>query len=159
MCNPALISMGVSVAGVGMQAYGAYSSAQGQKQATLYNAEVGEKRAQDTLMRGRHEVAKHQGEVTRLKSSQVAAMAANGLDVGYGSSLDILVGSDVQGDADAGLIRYNAEREAWGHRTGVEMDRYAADSINPMMSGASSFLTGAGSVASQWYTFKDRGMV
>lgn len=159
MCNPALISMGVSVAGMGMQAYGAYSSAKGQQQASQYNAKVGEARAQDALSRGEYEAVKHQSNTAKLKSAQVATMGANGLDVGFGSALDILVGTDIQSDADAAMIRYNAEREAWGHRAGVEMDKFSAGSINPMMSGASSFLTGAGGVASQWYTFKDRGMV
>lgn len=156
MCTPTLILAGTAASGV-MSAAGAYKSAAGQKAAAKYNARVGEIQAEDALARGRHMVARQQGEIQSLKSDQIATMAANGVDIGYGSALDVLAGTDVRAEAERVAIKNNAAREAFGHRTGAAMDRFRADQINPGMAAATSLLGTGSTVAKQWYSFKTAG--
>lgn len=165
--------MAMSVAGAGLQAYGAYRSSKAQQAAYNYNAQVGELQAQasdveaaDALARGEQAVTQHRQQVSQLKGRQRAVLAANGVDLGEGSALNILTDTDVMGEYDANIIRQNAEREAYGHRkqawayrSGATLDRFGADSQSPLLAGTSTLLSGAGSVASQWYSFKTAGAI
>lgn len=159
MCSIEMFGLGLSATSTVMGAYGQYQSAKAQQQAHQYNAQVGEAQAQDALMRGRRDAARLQSEGERFKGSQKVALAASGVDVGYGSALDILTGTDVMIEADAELTRYNAEREAWGYRTGADMDRFSAGSIRPGLAATGSLLTGASNVADRWYTYKSAGLL
>lgn len=154
-----MCSVGLAVSGVGaaMSARGAANAAAGQKAAARYNAQVGEIQAEDALARGRTQVARQVGEVQSLKSDQIATMAANGVDIGFGSALDVLAGTDVAAEAERVAIMNNAEREAFGHRTGAAMDRFRASQISPGRAAASSLLGSATTVAGNWYTLKSVG--
>ncbi|HEY9146833.1 MAG TPA: hypothetical protein VIN36_09130 [Thiobacillus sp.] len=142
-----------------MQAYGAYQSSKNEQAAYNYNATVNEQQAQDALARGDEAVSEHQRKVDQLKGRQRAVMAANGLDLGEGSALNILTDTDLLGAYDAQVIRKNAEREAWGHRAQAGLNRYSADSQSPLLAGTSTLLGGSGTVASKWYDFhkSDKG--
>lgn len=154
-----MCSIGLAISGVGavMSARGAAQQARGQRAAAEYNAQVGEMQAQDALARGRHQVARQRGEIQSLKSDQIATMAASGVDIGYGSALDVLAGTDVQAEAERIAILDNAQREAFGHRTGAAMDRFRASQISPGRAAATSLLGSATTVASNWYTLRDVG--
>ena len=158
MCDPTMLLV-ASAAGSGLQAYGAYQSSKGQKAAHLYNAQVGEMQAQDALARGEQEVVRERMKTADLKGRQRAALGASGIDVNEGSALDILTGTDFMADLDAQVIRENAEREAWGHRTGAQMDRFAASQQRPGTAAATSLLGSGTKVASSWYNYKSTGLL
>jgi hypothetical protein len=91
-------------------------------------------------------------------------LAANGVDLGEGSAANILTTTDVMGEIDANTIAGNAVRSAWGYRTQAVnqtnqalTSRTAAGAINPGQAGFTSLLTGAGSVASNWYRYDKAG--
>ena len=85
-------------------------------------------------------------------------LAANGVDMGYGSAADVLTTTDVLGEIDANTIAANAVYQAWGYRTqGVNYNNSAltkqaqASATSPLMSAAGTALGSAGLVASSWY--------
>lgn len=160
--NSALMLQG---GGALTSAIGAYSSAQSQKSAMGYqagiddiNAKQAELSAQQELYKGNAAVAQVTQRAGQIKSSQRASMAANGIDLGTGSAAEVLTSTDIMKEQDTNTLTANAVRAAWGYRTQATnfqndalMKRAGADSIDPLLSGATSLLGSAGSIANNWY--------
>lgn len=117
------------------------------------NAEMSERRAKDALERGKLDEQRKRQEVAKIKGQQVAAMAANGVDVTFGSPLDTLVDTAVLGEIDALTIRTNANREAYDFRVDAvnkrasgQLERMKADSAltGGYLGAAGTVLTGVG---------------
>ena len=158
-----------SIAGVGLQAFGAYQSSQASKNAYEYqsavarnNAISAEYQAQDAIKRGEVAEAEQRRKTMMLKGSQTARLAANGLDISEGSALQILSDTDWMGEQDALTVRDNASREAWALRqqgsnaqSNSNMLSARADAENPLLSGGATLLAGAGNVAEKWYKMSD----
>ncbi len=157
MCTIPLAILAVSAGGAGLQAYGSYQSAEGQKRAFKYNANVNELQAKDAERRGVETEQRQREQISRLKGTQRAQLAANGLDLTEGSALNILTDTDFLGERDIGVIRDNASREAAGFRSRGDLNRFGANATRPLLTGTTSLLSGAGSVAAQWYGFKTSG--
>ncbi len=105
---------------VGVQ--GAKAEAEGAAQASEYNAKVAdmnarlsERRARDALERGKLDEQQKRNENAQIMGRQKAAMAANGVDLAFGSPLDTLVDTATLGEIDALTIRRNAANEAYDH--------------------------------------------
>lgn len=146
-------------------AYGAFAQARStrlqlQLQADLsqINARLSESTAQSTLLAGQQQEQNARLKTAGLKSNQRASMAANGIDLGSDTALNVLTTTDVMGEIDANTIQANAVRAAWGYRTqGVNaentarMARANAEGISSTSAAASSLLGSAGTVASSYY--------
>lgn len=173
-------------AGAVGQAYGAYSSSLAareamQSQANIantqasiseLNAEGAEFSAQQTLLAGQRREQNVRLKGAQLKSTQRAGMAANGIDLGSGSAVNVLTTTDLMTDEDAAAVKLDAVRSAWGYRT--QATNYINDSIgkraqanglnttanaiSPFSNGAASLISGAGQVASSWYMASKLGM-
>jgi hypothetical protein len=129
------------------------------------NARIAELGAQSALMQGEKQVASITLKAGQLKSSQRAAMAANGIDLGEGSAAEIQASTDIMKEVDSNTITANAVSNAWGYktqatnyknealmkRTGADSVSASAGSISPFSAAATSLLGGATSVASSWY--------
>jgi hypothetical protein len=166
-------ALGLQGAGAILAMIGAYSSAQGQQsnlraQAALddINASTAENAARAALFAGQREEQRSMIATANLKATQQVGFAANGVDLGEGSAQRTLASTDVMGEIDRNTIAANAVRSAWGYRTQAVnsrndalMKRASADSISPLMAGASSLLTSAGSVAQNWYSLNKSGAV
>lgn len=124
MCDPVsfLMIAGTVVSGYGQmqQAAAAQQAAQAQAQAMQYNAQIAEmnaqiseRRAKDALERGALEEQQQRLRAAQLQGKQRAALAANGVDLTFGSPLDEMVDTAVLGELDALTIRSNAAREAY----------------------------------------------
>jgi Tfp pilus assembly protein FimV len=160
----ALSSTIMQGAGAATSATGAYFGAASKKsslgfdaQIAELNAQQSERQAQQTLAAGQMQKQQSQLRTAQLKSTQRAAMSANGVDITEGSARDILTSTDVVGQTDANTIEANAVRSAWGYRTQETnyknealMDRANASAINPTMSAATSLVGSASSLAPQW---------
>lgn len=143
--------------------YGAQSQASSLKfQADIadINARIAELGAQSELAAGEKQVAALTLKAGQVKSSQRAAMAANGIDLGEGSAAEVQASTDIMKDIDKDTITANAIRSAWGYRTQATNSqiealtkRATASGISPLGSVASSLLGSAGSVASTWYDY------
>lgn len=167
--NPAQISMAGQVAGGVTSAFGAFYGAQAQKsslktQAAIAetNARITEMAAQSQLAAGQKEIARYTLSAGKTKSSQRAAMAANGVDLGEGNAAETLASTEIIKEIDKNQIEANSIRSAWGLRTQATsyqnealIKRATAGNISPMMAGATSLLGSASSVAKSWYDYNN----
>lgn len=143
----------VSAAGQIQQANAASSAAKYNAQVQDMNAQIAERRAKDAIERGADEEQRKRREVAKLMGQQTVAMAANGVDLSFGSPLDVLVDTATLGELDALTIRSNSYREAydhrlaaWNQRTGAQMSRAEAKNAKTAgyLGAAGTVLTGAG---------------
>ena len=166
------VSLGAQVVGTGASVYGGIQQQKAAAKNSRYAARVAKKNearallaAKDAERRGERDAARAKKASERLKGRQRAVLAANGVDVGSGSSVDILEDTTRIGKADALAIRENAKREADDYRAQGESysDEYkinkkrAKQGIDPFEVGATA-LTGITAVASKWYQFSDEGV-
>lgn len=136
-------------------AYGQVQQAQATASANRYtaqvqdmNARLADRQARDAIERGKVEEQRKRLEVARIKGAQTAAMAANGVDVTFGSPLDTLVDTAVAGELDALTIRTNAAREAYEHEVDATGKRASAKLSRMSASAASKagYLEAAGTI-------------
>ena len=170
MCDPRL-AIGAQAYGAATSTVGAYYSAQAQKsslktQASIAdtNARLAEISAQGELLKGQRAEQSVRLTTAKVKSSQRASMTANGIDLGSTTAVNVLDTTDIMGEIDANTAAANAVRSAWGYRTqGVNYTndaitkRATAKGISPWMQAGTSLLTGAGSVAKDYYQLKKYG--
>lgn len=151
MCEPTTalmaISLAVSAAGAVQSANAQAASMEASANAATYNAQVAEmnatlsdRRARDALARGKEEEQRVRLQAAQLQGRQRAAMAANGVDLGFGSPLDTLLDTAVMGERDALAVRRNAANEAYDFE--VQATNARADAGLGRMNAASS-LSGA----------------
>ena len=75
------------------------------------NAKLSERQARDAVERGSMEEQQQRMKTSQTIGQQRAAMAANGVDLKFGSPLDMLVDTATMGELDALTIRSNTYRE------------------------------------------------
>lgn len=117
--------------------------------------------AQDAVARGEQEAIEVQRRGAALKSKQRVAMAANGLDLSYGTAADIQDQTDFFTQSDVATTRTNAALEAWRYRAqgtdALAQGAAAASQGNLQAAGTllksgGSLLSTGGKVADNWYT-------
>jgi len=163
MCELAtILTIGATVIG----AVGQIQAGNAQADAQRYNARVAEmnaemsrRRAKDAQERGAREEQKKRQQIAALQGQQVAAMAANGVDLSFGSPLDTVVDTAMLGELDALTIRKNAAREAYDYevqavngQADATLNRMGADASQTAgyLGAASTILGGASSAYSQY---------
>lgn len=171
--TPGSFGMTAAIAGGVMSAVGAFYSAQSAKSNLRFqadmadlNARMMEKSAQSVLSAGQAQVGQMTMRAGRVRSSQKAAMAANGIVVGEGSSAEVLATTDLIKEIDKATIEANAIRSAFGYRTQAVnasnqalIGRANAEGISPAMSAGTSLISSASNVAQSWYTMNKTGMI
>lgn len=165
MCTGLEFGPMLAGAGMGMQAVGAYNSSKANKaalnaqaQIDANNAQIAEWQAQDALQRGQVAASNVRRQANQVKGRQRAGLAANGVDLGEGSALQILSDTDMFKELDANTALDNSAKEAWalynqaaGLTADAALKRARAASESPTMAAATSLLTSAGKVAGSWY--------
>ena len=128
------------------------------------NAELAEKAAQVELANGQRQVQGVRLKAAQLKSAQRVSMAANGIDLGSDTAVNILTTTDYMSEVDANTAEANSVRSAFGYRTqavnvsnNANSARASAGGINPFASASGTLLSGAGQVAGSWYSLKKSG--
>lgn len=118
-----------SIAGMGLQAYGQHKAGQSAEKSAEaaakasestaalqdFNADVAAIQAQDTLDRGNQEADQFRTQVRGAIGTQRVAQAASGVDVGFGSAVDVQADAAYIGKLDEQQLRSNATRAAWGY--------------------------------------------
>jgi hypothetical protein len=163
MCElTAILAIGSAVIG----GIGQMQQANAQADAAAYNAQIADmnaqisqNRARDAVERGMTEEQQKRQQVARIKGSQMAAMAANGMDIGFGSALDTLVDTAMLGELDALTIRQNSERESYDFKVQAA-NQTAQGNLNRMeassartggyLAAAGTILGGAGNAYKSW---------
>ena len=151
-----LVSLGLSAAGTGLSAVGAYNQARTGKAVAEANAQNAELQAQDALRRGEKDAQEIQRRAASFKSSQRVSLAAKGLDLGYGTAADLQDQTDFFSQQDVATARTNARKEAWNLRAQRNNYQMEAAASRPWLSSGSTLLAGAGQVASRWYGYRDQ---
>jgi hypothetical protein len=167
MCDLALV---LGLAGTAVSAMGSIQAGNAQAAAANYNAQVlemnaklSDRRARDAVMRGNAEEQQNRLETARFRANQIAGMAANGVDVSFGSPLETITSSATMAEMDALTIRANSRREAYDHE--VEGVNQRADATLKRMEGKaakqagflnafSTVLTGAGQAYGKYSALK-----
>lgn len=153
------LSLAATVGSTAMAAGGMYQQSKVAEQTARNNATMAEYAAQDAQRRGEEEAASIQRKGASLKSSQRVALAAKGLDLGYGTAADLQDQTDFFTQSDVATTRTNAAREAWNARARGQqaMALGRADSLNAMTQAGGTLLSGAGQVADKWYRYNRGG--
>lgn len=172
---------GASTAASGQASQLQYQAAIGQLNAAMaesdaslleLNASISESQARMQLQIGQREEQQLRLRSGQLKSRQRTAMAASGVDLSVGSAARVLASTDYMTEVDAGEIRANAARAAFGYRVQGVNQKFAAMSaraqganyeagsafasvsasgISPLGSATTSLLGSASQVGPQIY--------
>jgi len=127
MCGP---QVALAVVGMAFQMYQGQQQAQQYEQQAKYEEAVqrnnnimAERAAQDAEQRGRREEALKRMQISQEVGSAKSALAGSGFDVNTGSALTKQSDIAAMGEVEALTIRDNAQREAYGVRTGNAAQR------------------------------------
>lgn len=128
------IALGLMGAGTAINARGqiqsgnaARAAGEAAAQQHEFNAKAAEQQATDALAVGHDQESRFRGQVRGLLGSQRAGYAAQNVDVGVGSPVDVQRDAAHLGELDALQIRSNAQRQAWGFRMEAQDRRLAAN--------------------------------
>ncbi|HKY80277.1 MAG TPA: hypothetical protein VJM09_02255 [Sphingobium sp.] len=141
----AIIGTAVSAIGTGVTAVQAYSQQKYQQKVAEQNAKLEDAAARDALDRGKQQVQQQQRELSKEMGAQRASMAANGIDVAFGSAADFRGDTAMLGQEDAQTIRENNIREVMGFERQAGNYRAKAQAAGQAASGA--LVSGAFGVA------------
>ncbi|WP_051229129.1 virion core protein, T7 gp14 family [Pleomorphomonas oryzae] len=116
MCE---LSTALMIGGGLLGGAGQITSANAEAEAAKYsanqarnNALMADRQARNIIDSGSREEQKQKALTTQLMAKQQAAMAANGVDTTFGSPLDKMVGTAMQGAVDALTIKTTTYRQA-----------------------------------------------
>jgi len=144
MCDlvTALMIGSTAIGGVSaiQQGNAAAASANYNAQVASMNAEIMDANARDAIERGKIEEQNKRREIAMLTGPQRAAIAANGVDMSFRTTLVTIVDTAMLGELDALTIRSNAAREAYDYKVAGANNRADASLSR---SNASSARTGA----------------
>lgn len=118
MCGPPALAIGAA----GLAAVGTMASGISQAQGLRYQARVADRNAQlenqqtlDAIQRGQTERVQLDRRYSALQGQQQAAMAANGIDLGFGSAADLARDTSMLRNEDAAALYKNQNEEIRGH--------------------------------------------
>jgi apolipoprotein N-acyltransferase len=137
----ALVSAGVSAVGGLAAGYAKNQQAKAQAQIDNRNASISQNAANDAVERGDEDLRRHFQQVGQLRGQQRAALAANGVDVDFGSAADLQVDTTLAAQADATIIAENAQREADSYR--INASNYRASAATAKAAGRTAMVAGA----------------
>ena len=117
----ALVSTAVSttlgVISSNQQAKAAQRQYEYQAQVAQTNQKIAENNAAMERQTGLEEARKQRLKTLQAIGTQQTSLAANGIDIGYGTSLDLIEDTAMNGELDALTIQYNAEKNARNYET------------------------------------------
>lgn len=165
----AAVGVAASLAGAGVSYMASQRAASATKRQQDYNAQVADnnqvladRAAKDALARGATADQQKANATNALLGRQRTAFAANGVDANSGSAVDLESDTASAGELDQLNISASSQREAAGfQQQGLNygdqatLDRAAGrDALDAgNLKGASTILSGAGQVASNWYNY------
>ena len=100
--------------GAAYSGYSAYSEANYNAGVAKNNAALSREQAADAIERGEMDQQAEWRQISQMKASQIASLAASGVDTSFGSAADIVGDTSVLGTENVGIIAENAARETRG---------------------------------------------
>ena len=117
MCDPATLTIAgtaVAAAGTVVKTVNAANRATYEARVADSNAKLASAQAADAAERGKLEAQRVMGRNSQLLGRQRAAAAANGIEVDFGSSADVLGDTESIGRDEVATTYRNSEREMQG---------------------------------------------
>lgn len=118
MCDPLTLTVAataLSAAGTITSTMGAVQQAKYEANLAEYNRKLESQKAADALERGNIEVRNAARQEAALMGAQRASMAANGIDVSFGSASDLIADTAMLAQEERLTIRENTRREMMGY--------------------------------------------
>lgn len=139
------------------------SIAKAQANIARINAQTMELNAQYALKRGEDAIVQKTMAAGRTKSSQRAALAANGIAVGEGSAAELQASTDIIKEIDSNQIKENAQRDYWGMRmqaAGYEGQalQLEAGQQSAGLNFGTTLLQGASQIANRYMLYDAMGL-
>jgi Skp family chaperone for outer membrane proteins len=140
------------------------SAAQAKFQAGMAknNQNIANMEADQATKRGQQSIIDTNRKYAAMSGTQRANLAASGVDLGEGSALNILEDTNVFNEVDVNRTKQNTANEVWGYQNqannaqgDARMYMAASSGYSPALSGGSSLLTSAVSVADKWYRYSN----
>lgn len=127
------------------------------------NAQAMEMQAQQRLQTAEKDQIRLTMQAGQTKSSQRAAIAANGLSVGEGGSVELLASTDIIKEIDSNQIKENAVRDAWGMRmqaANYKGQAYMAEAGKQSVgvNFGTTLLSGASQIANRYMVYDAMGL-
>lgn len=120
MCGPAalpILAIAASAVTAGGQLYaGSAAKQQGKYEQKVANINADRQRAAaaDAAIRGETDQLRRYRQLAQSLGAQRAASAANGVDIGFGSALDMQIDTAMIGQEDSRILAENTRREMMG---------------------------------------------
>jgi hypothetical protein len=108
-------SAATSMAGQFVQGQAAYTQAKYEQAAADANQKLAAQQAKDSIELTQKEAARRYREGANLEGQQQAAMAANGIDINYGSAVDVAKDTKMITSEDVGNIYAAGEQRTRGY--------------------------------------------
>lgn len=147
-------SMAATALGTGFSVYsGIQQGRAAQQQADMTAASL-DQQARDRIQIGIEQEQDHRRRVAAMMADQTVGLAAAGVDTSSGSPLSVIADTAMLGEADALRIRANTARDVNALATQASMARAEGEAARNTAFGNAfgSLLSGAGSVANQYYS-------
>lgn len=136
MCDPVTLTIAATAVTAGSQIMGGIASANQANYAAQIadrNAKISAQQANDATENTKLEAQRRYRQIADTKGRQQAALAANGVDINFGTSVDLQRDTAMLGAEDIGQI-YKAgneqaigfDREAWNSRAEASAQRSKA---------------------------------
>lgn len=161
MCDGASWIAAAKWATAAMTAYAGYNEYQTGKERARYeveqaeqNSALSQQQARDANLRGVVEADEQRMRTRQAIGQQRAALAGQGVEVGSGTSLEVLGDTEMFGKIDEDRIRLMASREAWGYQVqGLQyQDQARMTRWNSKREGQATILGTAAKVAGSFVT-------
>lgn len=140
----AFLPVVLAVAGTAMTAIGQIRQGQAAKAAADYNAQVANNNAIVAEQQSQSQAMVQGRRAMMQNGGLLANMAANGVEVGEGSPIDILSQSAANAEMDRQNIVYNGRVKAQSLRNQAQLDTFQGETAqsNGFMSAAGTLLSG-----------------
>lgn len=152
-----LITMGLIGAGTALNAVGQVKAGNEAKELAEFNAHIAELQAEDAIAMGEEESQKFRTGVRGLIGRQKAGFAAQNIDVGVGTPVDVAADAAFLGELDVLTIQTNAARAAWGYEVQAENFRRGGSNAQTAsrFGAAGSIIGGATSLLGLSFGFQN----
>lgn len=162
MAIPALgtTAIGGSILGGGLSALGSIMSGNAGRDAANYRAAVARNYADYARQKGYAEAETQGIKTGKIIGQQRAAQGASGLDVNFGSNVDVRETTAQIGRLDELTIINNAMNKALGLETEAALDVMAGERARQegLLGAGRSILGAATSVGDKWMSYRQRGV-
>jgi hypothetical protein len=122
------------ITGTALGAVGSYQAGQAQAASAEYQAKIARDNANIAMnnaamerQAGLEEARRQRIATLQMIGKQKTSLAANGVDVAYGTSLDIIEDTSMMGELDAMMIEYDAEKKARNYE--IQANNFQNDAI------------------------------